>query len=153
MLTVKNILLAYHGTDGAKLAQELAFKLIEPGGGIVHLLVVPGLWAGMQGDDWLNNAATRDEFGHYVEDLLQKDAAEQAAAIAKRCQENGLRYTAVQRVGEPAECLLAAMRETTVDLVIIGPPRSKKISGLRSRMDLEKLARGLSVPLLVANRG
>lgn len=152
MLTAKNILLAYHGTDGAKLAEELAFRTVAPGGGIVHLLVVPGLWAGMQGDDWLNNASTRDVFGRYVENLLEKDSVEQASAIEKRCKENGLSYTPLQRMGDPADCLLTAAKEVAVDLVVIGPPRSKKISGLRSRMDVEKLTRGLNVPLLIANR-
>ena len=154
MLTAKNILLAYHGTDGAKLAAELAFRIISPDGRrIVHLLVVPGLWAGMQGDDWLNNASTRDVFGRYVEGLLEKDAAEQIAAIETRCQQQGLDYAPLLRVGDPADCLLAVVREAPVDLVVIGPPRPKKTPGLRSRMDLEKLARGLPVPLLVASRG
>lgn len=150
MLTAKNILLAYHGTDGAKLAEELAFRMAPRGGGIVHLLVVPGLWAGMQGDDWLNNASTRDAFGHYVEGLLEKDSTEQTAAIEAHCKAQGLNYTSLLRVGDPADCLLAAVHEVSVDLVVIGPPRSKKISGLRSRMDMEKLVRGLTIPLLVA---
>ena len=55
MLAAKNILLAYHSTDGARLAEELAFHLIaSDGGGIVHLLVVPDLWADMQGDWYLS---------------------------------------------------------------------------------------------------
>jgi nucleotide-binding universal stress UspA family protein len=154
MLATKNILLAYHGTDGAKLAEELAFRIASPDGSrIVHLLVVPGLWAGMQGDDWLNNASTRDVFGRYVESLLEKDAAEQTSAIEARCKQQGLDYTPLLRVGDPADCLLAAVRKAAVDLVVIGPPRPKKTPGLRSRMDLEKLARGLPVPLLVASRG
>lgn len=153
MLTAKNILLAYHGTDGAKLAAELAFRIAPPGGSIVHLLVVPGLWAGMQGDDWLNNASTRDVFGRYVEGLLEKDAAEQISAIETRCKQQGLDYAPLLRVGDPADCLLAAVREVAVDLVLIGPPRPKKTPGLRSRMDLDKLVRGLPVPLLVASRG
>lgn len=153
MLTAKKILLAYHGTDGAKLAEDLAFRIAPPDAGIVHLLVVPGLWAGMQGDDWLNNASTRDAFGNYVEGLLEKDSAEQTAAIEAHCKTQGLAYTPLLRVGDPADCLLAAVREMAVDLVVIGPPRPKKTSGLRSRMDLEKLARGLPVALLLANRG
>ena len=154
MLTATNILLAYHGTDGAKRAEELAFHIVSPDGGrIVHLLVVPSLWAGMQGDDWLNNASTRDVFGHYVEGLLEKDAAEQISAIETRCRRHRLGYTPLLRVGDPADCLLAAIREIAVDLVVIGPPRPKKTPGLRSRMDLEKLARDLPVPLLVAGRG
>ena len=150
MLTARNILLAYHGTDGAKLAEELAFRIVPPGGGIAHLLVVPGLWAGMQGDDWLNNASTRDTFGSYVEGLLEKDSTEQAAAIEAHCKALGLNYTPLLRVGDPADCLLAAVRDVAVDLIVIGPPRPKKTSGLRSRMDLEKLVRGLTIPLLVA---
>ena len=152
MLTAKTILLAYHGTDGAKRAEALAYQIISrEGAHIVHLLVVPELWAGMQGDDWLNNASTRDTFGDYVEEQLAKDAAEQLAAVEAKCKQQGFSYTSILRVGDPADCVLAAARQTKADLVVIGPPRSKKISGLRSRMDLEKLVRDLPVPLLVAN--
>ena len=152
MLTAKTILLAYHGTDGAKRAEALAYQVVaHEGAHIVHLLVVPELSAGMQGDDWLNNASTRDTFGDYVEEQLAKDAAEQLAAVEANCKQQGFSYTSILRVGDPADCVLAAARQTKADLVVIGPPRSKKISGLRSRMDLEKLVRDLPVPLLVAN--
>lgn len=152
MLTTNTILLAFHGTDGAKRAEALVYQIApREGGHIVHLLVVPELWAGMQGDDWLNNATTRDTFGNYVEGQLAKDAAEQLAAVEANCKQRGLAYTSILRVGDPADCVLAAARQTKADLVVIGPPRSKKISGLRSRMDLEKLVRGLPVPLLVAS--
>lgn len=152
MLTANTILLAYHGTDGAKRAEALAYQIASrEGGRIVQLLVVPELWAGMQGDDWLNNSSTRDTFGNYVEGQLAKEAAEQLAAVEANCKQQGLAYTSILRVGDPADCLLAAVRQTQVELVVIGPPRSKKISGLRSRMDLEKLVRGLPVPLLVAS--
>lgn len=151
MLTAKTILLAYHGTEGAKRAEALAYEIISrEGGRIVHLLVVPELWAGMQGDDWLNNASTRDTFGSYVEGLLEKDAAEQVAAVEAHCKQHGLVYTPILRTGDPAECLVAAAREEKVDLVVIGPPRSKKESGLRSRMELDTLGRGLPVPYVVA---
>lgn len=153
MLTANTILLAYHGTDGAKRAEALAYNIISrEGGRIVHLLVVPeDVWVGMQGDDWLNNASTRDTYGSYVEGVLEKDAAEQVAAVEAHCKQHGLTYTPILRKGDPAECLAAAAREEKVDLVVIGPPRSKKESGLRSRMDLDKLGRGLSVPYVVAS--
>ncbi|MBT9613990.1 MAG: universal stress protein [Burkholderiales bacterium] len=154
MLTANTILLAYHGTDGAKRAEALAYDIIssEEGGRIVHLLVVPEeLWAGMQGDDWLNNASTRDTFGSYVEGMLEKDAAEQVAAVEAHCKQRGLAYTPILRVGDLADCLVAAARDQKVDLVVIGPPRSKKESGLRSRMELDTLGRGLPVPYVVAS--
>ena len=153
MLTAKTILLAYHGTDGAKRAEALAYDIIsgEEGGCIVHLLVVPELWAGMQGDDWLNNSSTRDTFGSYVEGLLEKDAAEQVADVEAHCKQRGLIYKPILRMGDLADSLVATAREEKVDLVVIGPPRPKKESGLRSRMDLDTLGRGLPVPYVVAS--
>jgi nucleotide-binding universal stress UspA family protein len=145
------LLLAHHGTDGAKRAEAQAFALAAPGRTrIVHLYVVPGFWAGMQGDDWLNNAWTRDAFAVHVERQLDAEAAAEVDALAARCMARGLTCSSLVRFGEPAECLLAAAREAQPDLVVIGPPRPKGTLGYRSRMDLEKLARGLAAPLLIA---
>lgn len=106
----------------------------------------------MQGDDWLNDASTRDDFGRYVENMLENDAQRELAAVNARCQERGIGYRAVMRFGEPVEIVLAITIEVQPDLVVIGPPRKKGEEGLRSRMDLEKLVRGLKCPLLIAPR-
>jgi hypothetical protein len=151
-MQTKTLLLAHHGTLGAQAAEKLAFDLAPPGTRIVHLFVTPDLWAGMQGDDWLNNASTRDTFGRYVEDMLHKEAAECLLALEARCRERGLDYAAEAVYGDPAECLLACAMKHQVDGVIIGPPRRKGEEGYRSRMDLDKLARGLKVPLTIAPR-
>jgi len=135
------------------LAETLALDIAVPGQTlIVHLLVVPDFWAGMQGDDWLNNASTRDTFGSYVEGLLEKDVREQLRALEGRCTERGFDYKAVMRQGDPAECLLEAAAQEQASMVVIGPPRLKGTPGYRSRMDLEPLVRKLTVPLIIANR-
>jgi nucleotide-binding universal stress UspA family protein len=147
------LLLCHHGTPGAAAAEALACQLATAGTTtVVHLLVVPELWAGMQGDDWLNNASTRDAFGSYVENLLANDARRELTAVEGRCRERGLGYRAVMRYGEPAPVALAVAAETGADLMVIGPPRRKGEEGLRSRMDLEALVRGLRCPLLIAPR-
>jgi nucleotide-binding universal stress UspA family protein len=147
------LILCHHGTLGAAAAEALAQNVAESGvTTLVHCLVVPGLWAGMQGDDWLNNASTRDAFGRYVEDMLENDARRELAGVEARCRERGIDYRSVLRLGEPAEIVLAVAIEESADLVIIGPPRRKGEEGLRSRMDLEKLVRGLPCPLLIATR-
>jgi nucleotide-binding universal stress UspA family protein len=153
MLNTQTLLLAHHGTPGAMLAEALAFELAVPGQtNIVHLLVVPDLWAGMQGDDWLNNSSTRDTFGSYVEGILEKDVADQLRALKVRCAEHGIAYKSVARYGDLAECVIETAQQEGATLVVIGPPRPKGTSGLRSRMDLEPLVRKLTVPLIVANR-
>lgn len=153
MKTPTKLLLCHHGTAGAKRAEDLANELAVPGAtSLVHCLVVPTLWAGMQGDDWLNDASTRDAFGDHVENMLENDAKREFAAVEVRCKEHGIAYQAVLRYGEPAETVVAVATEVGADLVVIGPPRIKGEAGLRSRMDLDTLARGLKCPLLIAPR-
>lgn len=150
-LAPRTLLLAHHGTPGAEQAAALALALAVPGHTrIVHLYVVPDFWDGMQGDDWLNNAWTRDAFGRHVEGQLEADAREQISSVAERCAAQGIECEPLLRYGKPAECLLAAARECGAELVVIGPPRQKGTLGLRSRMDLDQLARGLAVPFMVA---
>jgi nucleotide-binding universal stress UspA family protein len=153
MKTPLKLLLGHHGTAGARRAEDLAHELAVPGTTtLIHCLIVPKLWAGMQGDDWLNSPSTRDTFGDYVENMLENDAKRELAAVEARCQERGIVYAAVMRYGELAETLLDVATEVAADIVVIGPPRIKGEQGLRSRMDLDALARGLKCPLLIAPR-
>lgn len=145
------LLLCHHGTGGALAAEALAHEFAVPGTTtLIHCLVVPELWAGMQGDDWLNNASTRDAFGNYLEGMLEGDAKRELAAVASRCKDRGVAYESVMRLGSPAETVLAVAGEVGADLVVIGSPRRKGEEGLRSRMELETLVRGLKCLLLIA---
>lgn len=153
MLNTHTLLLAHHGTPGAVLAESLAFDLAIPEQTrIIHLLVVPDLWEGMQGDDWLNNAWTRDTFARYVEGLLEKDTAEQLRALEARCKERQLEYQSVVRLGDPTECLIDTAANMPATMVVIGPPRPKGMLGYRSGLNLDTLVRKLHIPLLIANR-
>jgi nucleotide-binding universal stress UspA family protein len=145
------VLLAHHGTAGAGRAARLALeRAVERGAGLVHLLVVPDFWGGMQGDDWLNNASTRDAFARYLEGMLEREAREQLAAIEADCVARGLAYTPILRYGDPTDCLIEAAGRTRPDWVVIGAPRPKGVAGYRSRIDVAKLLRVLCAPLLVA---
>ena len=116
-LAPRTLLLAHHGTPGAEQAAALALSLAVPGHTrIVHLYVVPDFWDGMQGDDWLNNAWTRDAFGRHVESQLESDAREQMRGVAERCAAQGIECEQILRYGKPADCLLAAARECGADV-------------------------------------
>jgi len=144
------VLLASHGTPGARAAAALALSLCAPGGVLYHLLVVPDLWKGMMGDDWLNNVRTRIAFGDYLEGQLGREVAQQVQRVEQDATARGLGYRSEVRQGRPAECLLAYSREVECDVVVIGAPRPKGAQGLRSRLDLEVATRGLPIPLLIA---
>lgn len=148
-MTPAKILLASHGTAGARAAEEVALDLCARAGTIRHLEVVPDFWKGMGGDDWLNNAITQERFGEYVESQLQREIAEHARSLGRAAEANGLVYENLSVFGRPAECLLAAVAAQPADLVVIGSPRPKGTAGYRSRMNIEILVRTLRTPLLI----
>ena len=148
-MTPATILLASHGTAGARAAEEAALALCAPGGTIRHLEVVPDFWTGMRGDDWLNNAITQHRFGTYVESQLQREIAEHAEALGREAADSGLAYESISVLGRTAECLLTEAGSTACDLVVVGSPRPRGMPGYRSRLKMEIVVRGLRVPLLV----
>ena len=149
MKNIKRILLASHGTDGALEAEKEALALAAEGGQIHHLIVVPDFWKGMMGDDWLNNSSTRDDYGDYVESQLEAEIHQQVEKLKKAAAKKKIRYDFKVVVGKPGTVLLDAAAEDKCDIVIIGSPRPKGKKGLRSRMDLDLIARDLQVPLLI----
>ena len=149
MITATHILLASHGTEGAMAAEKVALSLCKKGTKLHHLLVVPKLWQGMTGDDWLNNGATRDTFRRYLESELGKEVDEHCERISLHAKSISVTYTSELVVGEPDECLLDACRSQDFELVVMGSPRPKGTKGLRSRMLTESLSRSLSIPLLI----
>ena len=147
----RHILIASHGTPGAQAAEALALALCARGATLTHLLVVPELWKGMMGDDWLNNVRTRITFGQYLEGQLSREIGEHQQRLAAQAAGVGIDYRPEVSQGEPAQCLLDhAHGLTSCELVVIGQPRPKGVQGLRSRMKLEPLVRGLALPLMVA---
>ncbi|MBI1988949.1 MAG: universal stress protein [Betaproteobacteria bacterium] len=149
MTEFAHILIASHGTPGAQAAERAAFALCRARGRLSHLIVVPDLWRGMMGDDWLNNASTRDDYGKYVENQLQREIQSHIDRMRPQALARDIAYEFRVVLGKPTECLLAFSREAAPDLVLIGAPRPKGVSGLRSRMHPEQLAGTLAVPLLV----
>ncbi len=150
MNTVNSVLLASHGTEGAMAAEQMAIKMCNAqDAGLHHLIVVPTLWAGMTGDDWLNNGSTRNTFRRYLESTLEKEVDEHIARVKQLAEENGLAYTNEIVIGEPDECLLKTTEKQQYELVVVGSPRPKGITGLRSRMMTQPVSRSLQTPVLM----
>jgi nucleotide-binding universal stress UspA family protein len=150
-LKLDRILLASHGTTGARAAEEMTLELCRnPGAVVFHLTVVPDLWRGMMGDDWLNNVSTRDVYCKHIESQLGTEIDRHRKELEPRVLAHGARYRAKVTIGKPAECLLDFAAEVRPDLVIIGSPRPPGTPGLRSRMQVEKLVKTLAAPLLIS---
>lgn len=152
MLKTKHILLASHGTDGARAAEKLAYDFCLPGTTLHHLIVVPELWQGMMGDDWLNNASTRATFGRYVESQLEQEIRTHIMRMLRETGRRKIRYVYEIAQGKPTECLIRRAGQGPVDLVVLGSPRARGQTGLRSRILHDKLFKSVTTPVLVAPR-
>jgi nucleotide-binding universal stress UspA family protein len=146
---LKNILLASHGTRGARAAEREAFALCPPGGVLHHLIVVPDFWKGMMGDDWLNSGVTRDIYGKYVESELEKEVRQHIRRLDKEATKRRLRYKPEVVFGKPDKCLIERLGDRRIDLAVVGSPRPPKEPGFRSRMLTEKVLRAARIPILV----
>lgn len=149
MITVNNVLLASHGTEGAIAAEQMAFRMCGKGVHLHHLIVVPGFWKGTTGDDWLNNGSTRDTFRRYLESELGREVDENFTRVGDGAVKQEVDYTNDMVVGDPDKCLLEASQQQQYDLIILGSPRPKGKSGLRSRMITDALTHKLTIPLLI----
>jgi nucleotide-binding universal stress UspA family protein len=149
MLRSKRLLLASHGTAGARCAEQVALSLGGPETTIYHLTVVPDFWKGMMGDDWLNNAATRDVYAKHVESELAREIERHQASLRAEIDARGMRHEPRVVLGKPTQCLIEYARVVVPDLVVMGSPRPRGRAGLRSRMHVEPLLRALCAPLLI----
>ena len=148
-ISARRILLASHGTEGAKAAEAVALGLCPSGGRIHHLVVVPEFWKGMLGDDWLNNAVVHVRFGRYVENELQREIAEHVARLEGEAQARGIAYSHEHRLGRPTDCLIEVATGGDYDLIVIGSPRPKGKPGYRSRVAVEAVVKAVKAPVLV----
>ena len=149
MLKPKHILLASHGTDGARAAEKLAYAFCQPKTTLHHLIVVPDLWKGVMGDDWLNNAMTQKTYGNYIESQLEDEIRIHVRRLQKLATKRRIRYRPDMVLGKPTDCLIEHAKRAGINLVVMGSPRPRGKTGLHSRIDTNKLVRALRVPLLI----
>ncbi len=148
-LRAASVLLASHDTTGGQAAERAALDALEVGGSLHHLVIVPEFWQSITGDGWRINASTEHQFCDYLEGQIEREILEHLGRVNARARARGIRYSAGSKHGRLEDCLIAASREGAYDLVVIGAPRPKGQPGFRSRIDLDKLTRGLRVPLVV----
>jgi nucleotide-binding universal stress UspA family protein len=149
LLRAASVLLASHDTAGARAAEQAALDAVVAGGSLHHLVIIPEFWQSITGDGWRINASTEHQFCDYLEGQIEREILEHLRRVDGEARARGIRYSAGSKHGRLEDCLIATTREGDYDLVVIGAPRPKGQPGLRSRMDLDRLARGLRIPLVV----
>jgi nucleotide-binding universal stress UspA family protein len=148
-LRAHSVLLASHDTEGSRAAERAALDAVIEGGRLHHLVIVPQFWQSITGDGWRINASTEHAFCDYVEAQIEREILAHLTRVHETARSRGIHYSASSRHGPLETCLLAAAEAADFNLVVIGSPRPKGRPGLRSRINLDKLAARLRVPLVV----
>lgn len=148
-LLASSVLLASHDTEGSQAAERAALDAVVEGGRLHHLVIVPEFWQSITGDGWRINASTEHQFCDYLEAQIEREILEHLVRVNGQARARNIHYSAGSKHGRLEDCLIAASEEADFDLVVIGAPRPKGRTGLRSRIDLDRLVRGLRVPLVV----
>jgi nucleotide-binding universal stress UspA family protein len=149
MKNFKRILLASHGTVGALEAEKEALLLCAEGASIFHVIVIPDFWKGMVGKDWLHNPSGGHDYDTYVESQLEKEIGQQISRLKQAANRKKVKYNYNVVVGKPAQIMIETANSGKYDIAVIGSPRPKGKKGLRSRMDLDVIARDLEIPILI----
>ncbi len=152
-MTKKIFILASHGTQGARAAEDAALKTAkQENAQIIHLYVVPDFWRGMRGDDWLNNTVTQKRFGDYLEDELAQEASVEVNRLKAKADEMGVSLETRTTFGKPVDSLLLLSENEKPSMIFIGVPRLKGEKGYNSRLKLEPLVRSLTAQLVIVPR-
>ncbi|WP_018125617.1 universal stress protein [Desulfovibrio oxyclinae] len=145
----KKILLATHGTPGARKAEALAADWAKrTGAELLVLSVANEAWKDMTCDDWLNTSTTRNTFGGYVEGQISAEVDRLHTRIREDMQDISPKFACV--VGKPFEAIAEVAAETEADVLIIGARQKKQAPGFKDRVTAKDLHPLLPCPLVVA---
>lgn len=145
----RKILVATHGTEGAKKAELCAIGLARALGAEIHALyVIHKGWGSLVGIEWLHPSQVRMEFYRYAEKELYRRAGEVLDDLTRRGE--GVDITTAVSVGEPFEVIAKTARDLDADLIVIGPAGSGRSEEYRARIPLKRLLKKAPCPVLVA---
>lgn len=146
---MKHILLATHGTPGARKAEALAKQWAEAYGAKVTVLsIINEAWGDMTCDDWLNTSTTRNRFGSYV----AGEIASEIQAVWDRVKQDfeGIELDFISESGTLDNALAAAASKVNPDVVIMGAWQKVQAPGFRDRFKNKHLHPQMQYPLVVA---
>lgn len=147
----KRILIATHGTEGAKRAESYAIELAGAFGAELHgLYVIHKDWSSLVGIEWLHSSERRMEFYRYAESQFNIRAEEVLRAFAKRAK--GMEVATSVKVGYPAEVIAEEAMNRHIDLIVVGGNSDVRSEEYKARISLKRLMKLAPCPVLVAHK-
>jgi nucleotide-binding universal stress UspA family protein len=151
---IRKLLIATHGTKGAKKAESYAIEMANAFGAELHALyVINKDWGSLVGIEWLHSSEKRMEFYRYAESEFYRRAEEVLEAFKENTKSApcGFEVATAIRVGELAEVIADEAREKGVDLIVIGGSSNGRSEEYKAKVSVKKLLKLAPCPVLIAN--
>lgn len=147
----RKILIATHGTLGAKQAESYAIGLARKFGAELYgLYVIHKDWSSLIGIEWLHSSNTRMDFYRYAESEFKRRATEVLQDLKSHA--DGIACVMSIKVGEPAEVIANEARQIGVDLIIIGSNCNRRSSEeYKAKVSLKRLLKLAPCPVFIVN--
>lgn len=150
MAMFKKILVATHGTKGAKRAEQHAIDLAGAFGAELHgLYVIHKGWGSLVGIEWLHSSEKRMEFYKYAETEFYRRADEVLGAFRELAK--GMKVTTAIKVGEPEDAIADEAKSAGADIIVIGAGSNERSEEYKAKVSLKKLLKLAPCPVLIAN--
>ncbi len=146
----KRILVATHGTEGAKKAERLALELASQNNAELFVLyVINSNWSSITGIEWLNASHTRMEFYKHLEEDIYQKAEQTLKDINMMALENQIKINNIISVGIPEKVICNECEKNQIQLLVLG----RKIKGKRAdyiyTLQFKKIKDSISCPILI----
>ena len=144
------ILIATHGTKGARKAELYAIRLARAfDAELLGLYVIHKGWSSLVGIEWLHASHVRMEFYRYAESQFHQRANQVLDELRSRTE--GIKIVTSVRVGEPTDVIAEEAEKNQAEIIVVGTDSSERSEEYRARISIKKLIKKAPCPVLVVN--
>ena len=146
----KKILVATHGTEGAKKAETCGIELSKTFCTELYgLYVIPSSWAEIAGIEWLHSSKVRMEFYKHMETELNRRAKEVIDEFTRKALNYQITVIPLVKVGKPELIIIDESKKNNIDLLILGRRIKSKSEEYKYTISFKKLEKTLTCPILL----
>ncbi len=146
----KKILIATHGTTGAKKAEQLAIEIAsQHGSELFAMYVINSNWSSLTGIEWLNASHTRMKFYNHMEKDFYQKAKQVLEDINRAASQKQVKINNIISVGIPEEAIIEECAKNHIELLVLGRGVKGERAEYKYTLQLNKIKNKASCPILL----
>ncbi len=147
----RKILIATHGTKGAKKAEQVALEIAsQQSSELFAMYVINSNWSSLTGIEWLNASHTRMKFYSHIEKDFYLKAKQILEDINRLASQKQVKINNIISVGIPEEAIIEECAKNHIDLLVLGSGVKGDRAEYKYTLQLKKIKNRVLCPILLA---